>query len=95
MEENESDEYCIEGYNEELLDPIIAWSSYTLKTIVLLSVILCLFSMKYQHLAKFFYYIELCIRVCALLVPNATNEQHTAVFLTMLSLTVFVAFYCD
>ena len=51
--------------------------------------------MKYLPIANIFYYLEICIRICATLIPNKTNELHTAVVLTMISLAIFVAFYCD
>ena len=73
-----------------MFDPMtIDLSRYFLKTLVILSLILCLLSIKWQIIANFFYYLEICIRVCAVLIPNEANEQHTAIFLTMMSLTLF------
>ena len=77
------------------MDPLVTeWSRYILRALVILSLLLSLCSIKWHAIANLFYYLELCIRLCAVLIPNEANEQHTAIYLTMLSLILFIALYC-
>ena len=86
----------MQGYNEDIIfDGVVEYSSYLLKTFIIISLILCTACYRWRYLANSFLYLEICIRICATLVPNASNEQHTHVYTGILSVIMFICFYCD
>ena len=66
-----------------------------LSTLIIISLILCICCYKWRVVASTFLYMEICIRFCAVFIPNASNEGHTDVYLTMVSIIMFMSFYCD
>ena len=89
------DSDCVFQYNTDLMDPVAEVFRWIIFSLILLSLILCLITYKWRWIANAFLYLECVIRLCALPIPNSYNEKHSNIDITMLSIIIYLSFYCD